>query len=95
MIHSIGTQFLRALFSSFGFRYIWPWGKWSALSHDSYTCQKFPRTQAFPTQRILEKNNFVAAVISANDVLLEELGLLCSCIFRYVLPTVQYQHSLG
>ena len=71
------TQFLRALFSSFGFRYIWPWGKWSALSHDSYTCQKFPRTQAFPTQRILEKNNFVAAVISANDVLLEECPEKC------------------
>lgn len=58
-------------------RYIWPWGKWSALSHDSYTCQKFPRTQAFPTQRILEKNNFVAAVISANDVLLEECPEKC------------------
>ena len=20
-------------------RYLWPWGKWSAVSHDSYSCQ--------------------------------------------------------
>lgn len=58
-------------------RYIWPWGKWSAISHDSYSCQKFPRTQAFPTQRKVEMNNFIAAVISANDVLREPCPKRC------------------
>jgi hypothetical protein len=24
-------------------RYIWPWAKWSAVSHDAYSCLQFPR----------------------------------------------------
>ena len=59
------------------FRYLWPWGKWNAISHDSYTCQKFPRTQAFPTQRKMEKNNFVASVIADNDMLKKTCPLKC------------------
>jgi len=58
-------------------RYLWPWGKWNAISHDSYTCQKFPRTQAFPTQRKMEKNNFVASVIADNDMLKKTCPLKC------------------
>ena len=54
---------------SFPCRYIWPWAKWNAISHDSYTCLKYTRTQAFPTQRKMTKNNFIASVISANDIL--------------------------
>ena len=50
-------------------RYIWPWGKWSSVSHDAYNCQRFPRTRAFPTRRKIEVNNFVASVVEANDVL--------------------------
>ena len=50
-------------------RYVWPWAKWSALSHDSYTCNLFPRTKAFPTRRLVEKNNFVASVVEAGDVM--------------------------
>ena len=58
-------------------RYLWPWAKWNAISHDSYTCQKFPRTQAFPTQRKMEKNNFVASVIADNDMMKKVCPLKC------------------
>ena len=59
------------------FRYLWPWGKWSALSHDAYTCLQFPRTSPWPTQRKMTTNNFVASVVSANDVLKEECPMKC------------------
>lgn len=58
-------------------RYLWPWGKWDALSHDAYTCLQFPRTSPFPTQRKMEVNNFVASVISANDIMREKCPLKC------------------
>ena len=59
-------------------KYIWPWGKWSAVSHDAYTCANFPRTRAFPTQRDVTKtSNFVASVISANDIMKEKCPLTC------------------
>ena len=80
-ISSIKT--LNCIFSRFFikqnifFRYIWPWGKWNAISHDSYTCQKFPRTQAFPTQRKLENNNFVASVIADNSMLQKTCPIKC------------------
>jgi len=58
-------------------RYLWPWGKWSALSHDAYTCLQFPRTSPFPTQRKLSTNNFVASVVSSNDILQKECPVKC------------------
>lgn len=58
-------------------RYLWPWGKWSALSHDAYTCLQFPRTSPWPTQRKMTTNNFVASVISANDILKIECPMKC------------------
>ena len=32
-----------SMFQGFLKRYIWPWAKWSAVSHDSYFCKQFPR----------------------------------------------------
>ena len=58
-------------------RYIWPWGKWSALSHDSYSCKQFPRTSPFPTRRKEGENNFIAAVVEAKDVLRQECPVGC------------------
>lgn len=58
-------------------RYLWPWGKWSALSHDAYTCQRFPRTSAFPTQREDGESNFVASVVEAKDVMRQECPESC------------------
>ena len=48
-------------------RYIWPWAKKVALSHDSYTCHKFSKTSAFPTQRQPGVGNFVGSVVSLNQ----------------------------
>ena len=58
-------------------RYVWPWAKWSALSHDSYTCGLFPRTKPFPTRRVVEKNNFVASVVEAGDVMKQHCPSKC------------------
>ena len=58
-------------------RYFWPWGKWSAMSHDSYTCKRFPRTSPFPTRRLLTENNFVASVFEAKDVLRQQCPESC------------------
>lgn len=58
-------------------RYLWPWGKWSAVSHDSYSCQHFPRTSPFPTRRGEGENNFVAAVVQSRDILRQECPAAC------------------
>lgn len=58
-------------------RYLWPWGKWSAVSHDSYSCQHFPRTSPFPTRRSEGENNFVAAVVQSRDILRKECPPAC------------------
>ena len=58
-------------------RYIWPWAKWSALSHDSYFCRQFPRPSPFPTRRKNGTNNFIAAVVEAGDYLVQECPRAC------------------
>ena len=57
--------------------FVWPWGKWSAISHDAYSCKRFPRTSPFPTRREEGANNFVASVVEANGVLRQECPLSC------------------
>ena len=47
-------------------RYIWPWGKKIALSHDSYTCHKFSKTSPFPTKRKEGVGNYVGSVVALN-----------------------------
>ena len=58
-------------------RYIWPWAKWSAVSHDSYFCHHFPRTSPFPTRRKNSTNNFVAAIVGAGDYLITPCPEAC------------------
>ena len=59
-------------------RYLWPWGKWNAMSHDAYTCLQFSRTSPFPTRRKeLVPNNFVAAVVEVDDVMRQECPEKC------------------
>ena len=43
-------------------RYIWPWARNMSLQHDSYTCQYYPGSIGFPTQRRDQDYNFIAAV---------------------------------
>ena len=48
-------------------RYVWPWAKKVALSHDAYTCHKFSNTSPFPTRRLEGTvGNFVGSVVSLN-----------------------------
>ena len=58
-------------------RYVWPWGKKVAISHDSYTCHKFPRTSAFPTQRVAGVGNFIGSVVSLNSSIGLDEGGIC------------------
>ena len=58
-------------------RYIWPWGKKVALSHDSYTCHKFARTSPFPTQRYEGVGNFIGSVVSLNSSIGFDEGGIC------------------
>ena len=50
-------------------RHVWPWAKFVAMQHDSYTCHLYPHTIGWPTQRRNEPNNFVASVTSDNATL--------------------------
>ena len=50
-------------------RYVWPWAKWSSISHDSYFCYKFPFTRPFPSQRPFEDSNYVASIVHEHDQL--------------------------
>ena len=52
-------------------RYIWPWARLSSLSHDSYSCTKYPNTRPFPTRREPGPNNFVASVAKVGASLQE------------------------
>ena len=45
-----------------------------ALSHDSYTCRKFPDTTAFPTKREAGVGNYVGSVV--RDTFQIELSIL-------------------
>ena len=44
-------------------RYVWPWAKKVALSHDAYTCHKFSNTSPFPTQRLEVKQCLIISRI--------------------------------
>ena len=48
-------------------RYAWPWTKRKMLAHDSYSCEKYPNSIGFPTQRIDSPVNFVGSVIGHGD----------------------------
>lgn len=50
-------------------KYLWEWSKELALQHDSYHCQSFPKTSAFPTQREMTPNNFVGVPFVDRTVL--------------------------
>ena len=39
-------------------RYVWPWAKWSAVSHDAYFCRQFPRSVRIKECLSLKQINF-------------------------------------
>lgn len=52
--------------------YIWPWAKYNAISHDSFHCEKYVDTTAFPTRRPLGNDNYAGAVVTQEPMLTEE-----------------------
>ena len=51
------------------FRYVWPWARGNSIAHDSYHCRQYPYTRPFPTKRVQDHNNFVAAVVAEGNIL--------------------------
>ena len=48
-------------------KHVWTWGKDNAVQHDAYYCMHYPRgSRPFPTQRLIEPNNYVASAVSDN-----------------------------
>ena len=58
-------------------KYIWPWARKNSLSHDSYTCEKFPGSVPFPSQRNEERWNFVASLFMKESILKMKCPLAC------------------
>jgi len=58
--------------------YVWrTWGKRSSVQHDSFFCEKFTGSIGFPTQRLIEKNNYVAAVWNDGEILKKKCPKPC------------------
>ena len=69
--------FMKLIWHEFYYRYVWPWAKNNQISHDSYTCQKYPKTRPYPTKRLKGPNNFVASVVFENHELTKECPVKC------------------
>ena len=58
-------------------RYFWPWAKTMMLQHDSFHCDLFAKSRAWPSQRPEGLNNFVGVPVSLNSTLTDECPLRC------------------
>ena len=60
-------------------RYVWRrFGRRSSLQHDAYLCQlNGYQTVGWPTKRLMEPNNFVAAPVLLNVTLEQKCPMLC------------------
>lgn len=58
--------------------YVWnTWGKKSSVQHDSYLCEQYPGSIGFPTQRLMEKNNYVASVYNDGEMIRKKCPKKC------------------
>ena len=58
--------------------YVWnPWGMKSSVQHDSYTCDQYPGSIGFPTQRLMEPNNYVASVWNDAEMIAKKCPPRC------------------
>ena len=59
--------------------YVWKVfeGRKNTLQHDAYTCAFFKGSVAWPTQRLVEPNNFVASVVKENVTLSVKCPTYC------------------
>ena len=59
-------------------KYVWHrWGKASSVQHDSYLCEQYPGSIGFPTQRLIEPNNYVASVWNDKEIIEKKCPLKC------------------
>lgn len=59
-------------------KYLWPLLAPLALQHDSYQCQRFAKSHAWPSQRAEnEPNNYVGAPVALNGLLNQSCPIKC------------------
>ena len=59
-------------------RHVWKcFGREMSLQHDSYLCEHYKGSVGWPTQRLLEPNNFVGSVANGNSTLEKECPIQC------------------
>ena len=60
------------------YRIVWKvFGPKNTLQHDSYLCKRYKGSIGYPTQRLMEPNNFVGSVINENVVLKRKCPAKC------------------
>ena len=72
--------FPRNLIISFYFylRHVWnTFGYKMSMQHDAYLCETYKGANSWPTQRLIQPNNFVASVVKENVTLLEICPVEC------------------
>ena len=69
---------LNVLYLIFSFRYVWKrFGKRMSMQHDAYLCQQWPGSIGWPTQRLMEPNNYVASIANDNATLVHKCPRKC------------------
>ena len=58
-------------------RYVWTRFKRLSMQHDAYLCQDWPGSIGWPTQRLMEPNNYVASVVIDNGTLIHRCPKQC------------------
>ena len=48
-----------------------------AMQHDAYLCADWPGSIGWPTQRLMEPNNYVASVVSDNHTFIHRCPKRC------------------
>ena len=64
--------------SKFFFRVVWKtFGRHQVMQHDSYLCKFYKGSVGFPTQRLMQPNNFVGAVEYENITVKRKCPVEC------------------
>ena len=58
-------------------RLVWPWAQDYSLQHDSFHCETYAKTSAFPTKRRPGPNNFVGAPFALRTSLVKDCPEKC------------------
>ena len=52
--------------------YIWPWAKFIVLQHDAFSWQKYSKSRAWPTKRLLDNTSLFQNFGNSGDIFIKE-----------------------